>query len=466
MAKAIAITILLLVIGSVIFHFVSPWWFTPLASNWSAIDDTIAITFWVTGTVFIAVNCFLAYAVFRYRFNKNNRADFEPENKKLELGLTLITTLGVAAMLTPGLFVWGQFVNVPEDAKEFEAVGQQWHWSFRLPGQDAILGQTAVTLIDQQNPFGINPQDPNGLDDVLINSNEMHIPINQAVKVLLRSKDVLHNFAVPQFRVKMDLVPGIVTYLWFTPTRLGRFEILCQELCGMAHYTMRGHVVVDTEQDYQDWLSQQTTFGQTLNKPDADLAKGAALFTSCTACHGILGQGNKALNAPRLAGQSSWYLKRQLAYYKKRVRGAHPQDIYGQQMAAIVVTLPDDDAINDVAAYISRLSAAPAEPNTLPGATPDLEKGQRLFRHCAYCHGDLGQGKFALNAPQLAGQDLWYLRRQIKHYQQSIRGANRGDLYGSQMILMARLLQNDAAIEDVLAYIAALPLPQQNGISR
>ena len=194
MAIAIAIVIVLLVIVSVVFHFVSPWWFTPIASNWIAIDDTINLTFWVTGTVFVLVNGFLAYAVFRYRFNKNRRADYQPENKRLETWLTVITTVGVAAMLAPGLVVWGQFVTVPENAKEFEAVGQQWHWSYRLPGQDGIFGQTAVALIDEQNPFGINPKDVNGHDDILINSNEMHLPIDRPVKALLRSKDVLHNF--------------------------------------------------------------------------------------------------------------------------------------------------------------------------------------------------------------------------------------------------------------------------------
>lgn len=152
----IAIVILLLVIGSLLFHFLSPWWFTPLASNWQSIDNTINVTFWVTGFVFVAVNLFLAYVVFRYRYKKNRRSDYQPENKKLEGWLTFITTIGVAAMLAPGLFVWAQFVNVPEQASVIEAVGQQWHWSFRLPGSDGKLGKTAIELINQDNPFGID----------------------------------------------------------------------------------------------------------------------------------------------------------------------------------------------------------------------------------------------------------------------------------------------------------------------
>ena len=104
---AIAVVIVLLVVGSVVFHFVSPWWFTEIASHWTNVDFTINLTFWVTGFVFVAVNLFLAYSVYRFRQRKGvaSKAVYEPENARLETGLTLLTTLGVAAMLAPGLFV-------------------------------------------------------------------------------------------------------------------------------------------------------------------------------------------------------------------------------------------------------------------------------------------------------------------------------------------------------------------------
>ena len=102
---AIAIAVILLVIGSVLFHFLSPWYFTPLASNWDTIDLTVDITFWVTGVVFVLVNLFMAYAIIRYRHRKGLKVDYEPENKKLEWWLTAITTVGVVAMLAPGLVV-------------------------------------------------------------------------------------------------------------------------------------------------------------------------------------------------------------------------------------------------------------------------------------------------------------------------------------------------------------------------
>src|SRR5437762_3972313 len=239
--------LVLLVVGSVLFHYLSPWYFTPIASNWDTIDETVTITFWVTGFVFVAINSFMAYCVWRYRHRKGIQAHYEPENKKLEGALVLATAVGVVAMLAPGLFVWAKFVEVPKEASVFEVVGRQWDWGYRFPGKDGVLGIVDARYVSDKNPFGINPDDPYGQDDVLIASPEVHLPMGKPLKALLRSIDVLHDFTVPQFRVKMDLVPGLVTYVWFTPTRTGKFDVLCEELCGIAHFTMRGKVVVDEE---------------------------------------------------------------------------------------------------------------------------------------------------------------------------------------------------------------------------
>ncbi|MFZ2509218.1 MAG: cytochrome c oxidase subunit II, partial [Steroidobacteraceae bacterium] len=267
---AIAVVLVLLVVGSIIFHFLSPWWFTPIASNWGTMDDTVILTFWVTGIVFVLVNLFMAWVVIRYRHRKGQKAHYEPENKKLEWWLTIVTSIGVAAMLAPGLFVWGKFVVVPEDATVVEAVGQQWHWSFRLPGENGELGYSDASLISPENPFGLDPEDPKGADDILIASPELHLPVGKPIKVLLRSKDVLHNFTVTEFRVKMDLVPGMITYMWLTPTEIGEYELLCEELCGLAHFAMRGRVVVDTQEAYDAWLAAQPTFAGTQRLAAAD----------------------------------------------------------------------------------------------------------------------------------------------------------------------------------------------------
>ena len=259
---AVALILLLIAVGSVVFHLLSPWWWTPIASNWRYIDDTIIITFWITGAVFVAIVVFMAYCVLRFRHREGGRAVYEPENKKLEKWLTIVTAVGVAAMLTPGLFVWHQFVTVPAEATEIEVMGQQWRWSFRLPGKDGRLGSSDVRNISSDNPMGLNPNDPHGQDDVVIESDDLHLPVGKPVKVLLRSVDVLHDFYVPEFRAKMDMVPGMVTYFWLTPIRTGTFDVLCAELCGMAHAQMRARVVVEDEGEYRAWLEKQKTFAE------------------------------------------------------------------------------------------------------------------------------------------------------------------------------------------------------------
>jgi cytochrome c oxidase subunit 2 len=258
----VALALVLVGAGTVAFHFLSPWWWTPIASNWGYVDDTIIITFWITGIVFIAIIFFMAYCVYRYRHQEGRRAAYEPENKKLEWWLTGLTTVGVAGMLTPGLFVWDQFVTVPKEATEFEVLAQQWQFAYRFPGKDGVLGTSDSRNISADNPFGLNPSDPHGKDDILVEGADLHLALDKPVKVLLRSVDVLHDFYVPEFRAKMDMVPGMVTYFWVTPTRSGTFDVLCFELCGVGHYAMRSMVVVEEAGAHQAWLDEQPTFAQ------------------------------------------------------------------------------------------------------------------------------------------------------------------------------------------------------------
>src|SRR3712207_9260443 len=108
----------LVALGSVLFHILSPWWWTPIASNWRYIDDTINLTFWITGVAFVAIVLFMAYCVLRFRHRPGRRAEYEPENKRLEWWLTIGTGVAVAAMLAPGLFVWNRFITVPDRSEE------------------------------------------------------------------------------------------------------------------------------------------------------------------------------------------------------------------------------------------------------------------------------------------------------------------------------------------------------------
>jgi cytochrome c oxidase subunit II len=264
---ALALILVVVAVGSVVFHFVSPWWWTPIASNWGYVDDTLIITFWITGAVFVAVLLFTAYCVLRFRHRPGQQALYEPENKRLEWWLTVATAVGVIVMLAPGLYVWNQFVTVPADATEVEVVGRQWSWSYRLPGKDGRLGTSDVRNVTPDNPLGLNPNDANGQDDIVVESDNLHLQIGKPVKLLLRSLDVLHNFYVPEFRGKMDMIPGAVTYYWLTPTRTGTFDTLCFELCGMGHSQMRGQVVVAEEAAYRAWIEQQKTFAELSGRP-------------------------------------------------------------------------------------------------------------------------------------------------------------------------------------------------------
>jgi cytochrome c oxidase subunit II len=438
----IAIVLVLLVIGTVAFHFLNPWWFTPIASNWTTMDDTVNLTFWVTGAVFVAVNLFMAYAIVRYRHRKGEvrRAAYEPEDKKLEWWLIGLTSVGVAAMLAPGLAVWAKFVTVPEDATVVEAVGQQWSWSFRLPGPDGVLGAIDAGLIAADNPFGMDANDPRGQDDVLVPGPELHLPIDKPVKVLLRSKDVLHNFTVTQFRVKMDMVPGMVTYLWLTPTKTGEYEILCEEMCGMGHFAMRGRVVVDDAGTYQAWLANQRTFAQLQARP-----------ATRSACHGMNAEGNQAVNAPKLAGLPAWYLARQVHNFQQGVRGGAPGNDIAAQMAAIAQPL-DDAAIDNVVAYIGTLPVGAAQ-TTVRG---DVAAGAHAYTTCSYCHGSSGKGSWSTNAPPLAGMSDWYLARQMQQFRDGHRGRHPQDFHGAQMARLSTVVAEGKQTDDLLAYINTL----------
>ena len=449
---AMAVVLVLLVVGSVLFHYLSPWYFTPIASNWGNIDDTVTLTFWVTGFVFVVVNLFMAWCVMRYRHGKVKAAHYEPENKKLEGWLIGLTTVGVVAMLAPGLVAWAKFVDVPKDAAVFEVVGRQWYFNYRFPGADGVLGTVDARFVSDTNPFGVNPDDPRGKDDVLVASPVLHLPMGKPVKAELRSIDVLHDFTVPQFRAKMNMVPGLVTYVWYTPTRAGTYDVFCEQLCGIAHYAMRGKVIVEEEGAFRAWLAGYPTFVQTSAQVAGDAAAGEPLYAVCGACHGPQGEGNPALNAPKLSGQGDWYLKRQLLHFKSGARGTHEKDVFGKMMAPMAATLADDAAVNNVVAYIRTLPDQPA-PATVKG---NAKNGHDSFENCGACHGADGRGVQAMNAPRLKGMSDWYLMTQLKNFRHGIRGAHKADIYGPQMASMAAMLHDDQVTADLVAYINTL----------
>jgi len=294
----IALAFLLVGLGTVVFHLMSPWGETEIASNWGMFDLTIDITFWITGVVWIVIMAFITYCIFKFHNRPGHTAHYEPESGKLETLLVIGTAVGVVALLTPGLFAWADYVTVPDDATEVEVLGEQWKWTYRYPGDDGIMGTSEIRHVSFENPFGIDPDDAHGQDDIVVASSTLRVALHKPVKFLLRSKDVLHNFYVPEFRAKMDLVPGMVTFIWVEPIRTGEFEVLCFELCGEGHWNMRGHIVVEEQAAYDAWLAEQPTFAETQAQGPAEdedpmVARGREVAQSngCLGCHSVDGAG-------------------------------------------------------------------------------------------------------------------------------------------------------------------------------
>ena len=186
---------------------------------------------------------------------------------------------------------------------------------------------------------------------------------------------------------------------------------------------------------------------------EGDAAAGQALYATCTACHGAQGEGNKALNAPRLTHLDQVYLVAQLQKFKSGVRGGANDSATAKQMAPMAMTLADDAAMNNVAAYIGTLSGGQS-PATVEG---DATLGADYYNQfCGACHGAGAVGNPALNSPRLAGADDWYIVSQLESFRGNQRGSHPDDRTGRQMIAMSAILPSDQAVRDVAAYIRSL----------
>lgn len=257
------------------------------------LDGLFHITLFFTGIVFVITQILLFYFAFKYRGERGKRPLYFPHNNTMEIVWTAVPAIVMAYLVIKGLDAWNEVmadVGPDEDYIEIEATGYQFAWALRYPGADGLLGEKNYKMIiPGSNPLGQNWEDEKNIDDIQVGGNEFYLPVGKKVRVRITAQDVLHNFYLPHFRVKMDAIPGIPTYFIFTPTKTTKafreelrkapeyqlpdpndpkkqlwetfdYELACAELCGKGHYSMRKVLKIVEEDEYQDWIKQQPSY--------------------------------------------------------------------------------------------------------------------------------------------------------------------------------------------------------------
>lgn len=251
--------ILVLIVASLYFFIAQPYWFPTLASEHGrSIDSLFMAVLIVSGIAFILVQGALGYFVARYGESGRERAAYWHDNPKAEAFLLIMTAVILTVLVFWGQRVWASiyFANEPANATIIEVTGEQFFWNFHYPGPDGQFGRTDTKLITPTNSIGLDRDDAVAKDDVL-SVGIMHAFVGKPVRVRLRSKDVIHSFFLPNFRLKQDAVPGMGIEVWFTPTKAGQYEVACAELCGLGHYRMKAALTVDESEDaFNKWLAE------------------------------------------------------------------------------------------------------------------------------------------------------------------------------------------------------------------
>ena len=259
----------------------------------SVLDNQFNITLIVTGIVFILTHIALFWCAYKYRWKENRKAEFIPHDNRLEIIWTAIPAVVMTLLVVRGLDAWNTVmadVGDNEDYMEIEATGQQFNWMIRYPGPDGKIGARDYKLTTGSNQLGQDFTDPKNWDDVMP-SQELYLPVGKKIRVRIIAKDVLHNFFLPHFRVKMDAVPGMPTYFVFTPVKTTaeyrnelrkypeynepfdkadptgpkrwekfEYELACAELCGKGHYSMRRVFRIVSQEEFDAWYRQQESF--------------------------------------------------------------------------------------------------------------------------------------------------------------------------------------------------------------
>ena len=238
------------------------------------IDGLMKVSMTLILIVFFALTPMLFYFAYRYRGKKENTAYFFAHNNKLEIAWTVIPTIVLTALIIYGLRTWDRAMNPDvSEATIIEVYSKQFDWTARYSGADNILGDANFRLVEGRNTLGVDLNDDKAADDIVV--REVHLPVNKPVLLKFRSRDVIHSAFLPHFRVQMNCVPGLSTQFAFTPTKTTaemkenegedfEYVMLCNKICGSAHFNMQMKFVVESEEDYNKWINAQKTVQNTL----------------------------------------------------------------------------------------------------------------------------------------------------------------------------------------------------------
>jgi cytochrome c oxidase subunit II len=239
----------------------SVWWLPRNVNMFGhEIDFIFYLILWLTGVTAVAVFSVMIYFLVKYRARPGIPAIHSHGNNALEVIWTTIPVFIFLALAIYGNEQWTQMRlrTPPADALPVAVVGEQFGWNVRYPGPDGKLGKMVASKVGKDNPFGIDPADPEGLDD-FTTYNDIVFPLNRPVRLYLGSKDVIHAFYVPEFRLYQDMVPGrVYDFVWLKAEATGNFQLACNQLCGQGHYKMFGKLSVVEEADYQTWVKSKT----------------------------------------------------------------------------------------------------------------------------------------------------------------------------------------------------------------
>ena len=255
----------------------------PASDHGVLVDRMLYITLALTFVVFLITQIALFWFSYKYQESDKRKAFFYPHNNKLELIWTVIPAITLTVLVGFGIFYWYKITGkAPENAMIVEVTGKQFGWEFRYPGKDKILGKKYFKNVspEKNNPGGQLWDDPANHDDVFV-EQEMHLVVGKPVKLVINAKDVIHDVGLAHFRMKMDAVPGTPTTMWFTPKfttkemieKTGKpnfvYEISCDQMCGKGHYSMRGVIVVETQEEFDAYMASKKPQYLVAN-PDKD----------------------------------------------------------------------------------------------------------------------------------------------------------------------------------------------------